>query len=352
MKEGEEMDYNKVFMVKWNPFANMLNKAGKLYRESQIFDVVEKDDLVAIKLHVGELGNPNYIRPFFVKQIFDAVKERGGKPFLTDTTTYYPEMRANGYDHYETALANGFGFGHFVSADGLKGGYVVPVSTGSDIIKEIEVAGSLYEADAMIVVTHVKGHPLAGIGGAIKNIAMGGVSKKSKLDQHKLVDMEIDTEKCQGCGACREACRMKIPVIDPEKNVVIIDDPRCMRCPLCSQACPEGVITLHGKERLCRGLAIAANAVLKTFKPGKVAFINFAVSLSTICDCGPVQAEFIGPDVGIFAGYSALSVDAASFSSIDYKRLNELHNADAWEQIRFLKNLGYPGSESPEIVQV
>jgi uncharacterized Fe-S center protein len=346
------MDYNKVFMAKWNPFSNMLKKAKKLYEEAEIFDVVEKGDLVAIKLHVGELGNPNYIRPFFVKQILDEVIKRGGKPFLTDTTTYYPEMRANGYDHHENAVANGFGFGHFIGADGLKGGYVVPVPTGSDLIKEIEVAGALYEADAMIVVTHVKGHPLVGIGGAIKNLGMGGVSKKSKLAQHRLVDMELNTEKCQGCGACREACRMQIPVIDPEKNVVVIDDPRCMRCPLCSQACPEGVITLIGKERLCRGVALAANTVLKTFKPNKVAFVSFAVSLSTVCDCGPMQAEMIGPDVGIFAGFSALSVDAASFSSIDHKRLNELHKTDAWEQIRCLKELGYPGSDTPEIVTI
>lgn len=346
------MDYNEVFMAKWDPFTNMLKKTKKLYEKAGTFDVVEKNDLVAIKLHVGELGNPNYIRPFFVKQIIDAVRERGGKPFLTDSTTYYPEMRSNGYDHYETALANGFGFSHFISADGLKGGYVVPVRTGSDLVKEIEVAGALYEADAMIVVTHVKGHPLAGIGGAIKNLGMGGVSKKSKLEQHRLVDMEINTENCQGCGACREACRMKIPVIDPEKNVVVIDDPNCMRCPLCSQACPEGVITLKGRARLCEGLAIAANAVLSTFKPGKVAFINFAVSLSTICDCGPVQAEMIGPDVGVFTGFSAVSVDAASFSSIDYKRLNELHDTDCWEQVRHLKKLGYPGTEVPEIVQI
>ncbi len=346
------MDYNKVYFAKWNPFSNMLRKAEKLYNKSSIFDVVEKGDLVAIKLHVGELGNPNYIRPFFIKQIMDKVKEKGGKPFLTDTTTYYPEKRCNGYDHYETALANGFGFGYFIGADGLKGGYVKSFPTNQSLIKEIEVAGALCEADAMIVVTHVKGHPLAGVGGAIKNLGMGGVSKKSKLEQHRLVDMILHVEKCDGCGSCVKACRMGIPKVDLDTNVVVIDDPRCMRCPICGQACPNGVIELRNKERLCQALAIAANTVLSTFKPGKVAFINFAVTLSTICDCGAMQAELISPDVGIFAGFSALSVDSASFSKINSQKLSELHGVDSWEQLRFLHGLGYPGSLEPEIVEL
>ncbi len=341
-----------VYVAPWNPFANMLEKAKKLYEVSRIFDVVSPGDLVAIKLHVGELGNPNYIRPFFVKQIMDEVRARGGKPFLTDTTTYYPEKRANAYDHYETSLANGFGFGHFIGADGLRGGYVVPLSTGSSLLDEIEVAGAIYEADAMIVVSHVKGHPLAGVGGAIKNLGMGAVSKRSKLAQHRLVEMSIATERCEGCGACLKACRMGIPLIDPERNVVVIDDPRCMRCPLCSQACPQGVIALYGKERLCQGLAVAAHTVLKTFAPNKVAFVNVAVSVSTICDCGPVQAEFICHDVGFFAGFSALSVDAASFTAIHYERLDALHGTRAWEQIQYLASLGHPGTLEPHLIEV
>jgi len=344
------MSEERVFFAKWRPYANMLTRFEKLVKKAHLLDVIDRGDLVAIKLHVGELGNPNYIRPFFVKRLMEMIVDKGGKPFITDTTTYYRERRWNGYDHEDTAIANGFGFGRFMSADGLKGGYVFPVQTGDPLIPEIEVAGALYEADAMIVVSHVKGHPLAGAGGAIKNLGMGGVSKKSKLAQHRLVDMRLEIEKCQACESCVKACRFGFPRI--EDGHVVIDDPNCMRCPICSSACPEGVIILENKERLCKGLAIAAKAVLSTFKAGKVGFVNFVVTVSSLCDCGPMQAEMIGPDVGIFAGVSALSIDAASFESIDTARLNEMHQTDCWEQVRYLASLGYPGSKSPIIKEV
>lgn len=344
------MDYNRVFFTKWRPHSNMLSRLDKLMKKSHVLDVIEPGDLVAVKLHVGELGNPNYIRPFFVKHILDRIKEKGGKPFLTDSTTYYPERRSNAYDHYETAVANGFGYAQFICADGLKGGYIVPIKTGDSLIPEVEVAGALYEADAMIVVTHLKGHPIAGVGGAIKNLGMGGVSKKSKLAQHRLVGMKLEIEKCSACGSCAEVCRFGFPHIEDEH--VVIDTPECMRCPMCSAACPEGVITLENRERLCKGLAIAAKAVLDTFRPEKVGFLNFAVTVSTVCDCGPTQEEMLGPDVGIFAGFSALSIDVASFSSIDTGRLNEMHHTDCWEQTRYLASLGGVGSEDPEIKEI
>ncbi|MFW5906605.1 MAG: DUF362 domain-containing protein, partial [Desulfobia sp.] len=84
------MSDNSVFFTPWTSGGNMLEKAEKLYLKSGILDAVQAGDIVAVKLHVGELGNPNYIRPFFVKQVLDLIREKGGKPFLTDTSTLYP----------------------------------------------------------------------------------------------------------------------------------------------------------------------------------------------------------------------------------------------------------------------
>jgi len=53
-------------------------------------EVVSKGDRVAVKLHMGELGNPHYLRPALVRRVVDLVKELGGKPFVTNTTTLYP----------------------------------------------------------------------------------------------------------------------------------------------------------------------------------------------------------------------------------------------------------------------
>lgn len=342
-------DVNTVHFAPWGEGANMMTKAGHLYEQAGLFDMVEPGDKVAVKLHVGELGNPNYVRPFFLKQIVDEIKARGGKPFLTDTCTYYPLKRNNAVDHMETAVANGFGFAPFIVADGLLSENGVSVVSPDPLLSEVEVGGAIHQADAMIVVSHFKGHALGGFGGAIKNLGMGGVTKKTKLEQHRLIDLVIDEDACQACGACVDACWFDLPRI--ENDCVVIDSPECMRCPICSTTCPEGAIRLENREKLAQGLAVAAKGVLNTFAPGKVACVNFATDVSTVCDCAPIPGEMMGQHIGIFASQSPLSIDAAGLEFIDYKRLNALHNQDCHEQVRTLARIQEPGSLTPEVVR-
>ena len=201
----------------------------------------------------------------------------------------------------------------------------------------------------MIMVSHFKGHPLAGYGGAIKNLGIRCVSKKTKLAQHRLVDLEIHLELCQGCGMCLEACDFGYPHI--EDDTAVIDHPECMRCLSCNIACPEAAIELVGKARLGTALAITVTAVLPTFKRDKVAYINFTNDITTFCDCTPIPGESLGPDLGIFAGVFPLSVDAAALMQIDYNRLNEIHHTDCSAQINKLARLNDPGSLEPKIVE-
>jgi uncharacterized Fe-S center protein len=344
------MQKDKVFFVPWDSFSNMQAKAQELYTASELLDVVEQGDKVAVKLHVGELGNPNYIRPFFVKQVVDLIQEKGGKPFLTDTCTYYPLKRSNAVDHMQTAIANGFNFAPFIVADGMASENKISVDSPDPLLPEVEVAGAIHQADCMIVLSHLKGHPLGGFGGAIKNLGMGCVSKNTKLAQHRLVDLEIHTELCQGCGSCVEACWFGLPRI--ENDVAVIDDPNCMRCPLCSSACPEEAITLSGFDRLGQGLAVAAQGVISTFAPEKIAYVNFATDIGTVCDCAPVTGEYIGSNLGIFAGFSPLSLDAVGLSRIDYQKLNSVHNVNCWDQVQKMSELDTSGSLQPEVIEL
>jgi len=112
------------------------------------------------------------VQPFFAHDIIRKVKEAGGKPFLTDTTTYYRAHRNNAYDHMHNALQHGFNMAPFIVADGLRGENYRTIRT-KGILKEIEVAGAIAEADSMIIITHLKGHELAGFGGAIKKSGHG-----------------------------------------------------------------------------------------------------------------------------------------------------------------------------------
>ncbi len=69
-----------VYFTPWSQTANMLQKTEDLSEQAGMFDVVDKGDKVAIKLHVGELGNPNYVRPFFVNPWWTGSGPEGGSP--------------------------------------------------------------------------------------------------------------------------------------------------------------------------------------------------------------------------------------------------------------------------------
>lgn len=107
-----------------NSKENKINKIKKLYKAVGFNEIINKDDLTAIKLHFGEKGSDSYIKPVFVRQIVDQVKKAGAKPFLTDTNTLYYGSRHNSVDHINTAILHGFDYSvagaPLVIADGIK----------------------------------------------------------------------------------------------------------------------------------------------------------------------------------------------------------------------------------------
>jgi uncharacterized Fe-S center protein len=326
-----------------------MKEANRLYDAAGTFDCVEKGDLVAVKLHVGELGNPYYVQPFFVHDIVRRVKQAGGKPFLTDSNTYYHAQRNNAYDHMLTALTNGFNMAPFIVADGLKSENYRTVKT-KGILQEIEVSGAIAEADAMIVVSHDKGHELSGFGGAIKNLGMGCTPRAGKLRQHRTVGLEIDESKCIGCGKCKQTCELSLPEIVGEK--ARNTSPLCMRCPVCSANCPTGAVKLVHKENLSKALASAAYGVLSTFKKDKISYVSFARGITQYCDCLAGPGEIIMKDVGIFASISPVSIDGAFLRMVDYEVFNAAYNVDCMVQVREAKALGVEGEVKPVITKI
>ena len=335
--------------VPWDASNNLLQAANRLYDASGTFDCVGKGDLVAVKLHVGELGNPYYVQPCFVHDVIRRVKEAGGKPFLTDTNTYYLAQRNNAVDHMHNALMNGFSMAPFIVADGLKSENYRTVKTRG-LLSEIEIAGAIAEADAMIVITHNKGHEMSGFGGAIKNLGMGCTSQAGKLRQHRVVGLEIDQKKCTGCGKCKEVCSWHLPELVEGK--AHNSSPKCMRCPVCFEACPMKAISFTHKQDLCKALASAALGALSTFKKGKVSYVSFAKDITQYCDCLPSPGAITMKDIGIFASDSALSIDAAFLSMANYKIFNKAYNVDCMVQVQEAKKIGIDGELKPKITKL
>jgi uncharacterized Fe-S center protein len=218
------------------------------------------------------------------------------------------------------------------------------------VLKEIEVAGVIAEADAMIVVSHDKGHELSGFGGAIKNLGMGCTSRAGKLRQHRTVGLEIDESKCIGCGKCKQTCELSLPEIIGEKAKIV--SPLCMRCPVCSHACPTGAIKLIHQENLCKALASAAYGALSTFKKNKVSYVSFAKDITQYCDCLPNPGKIIMKDIGIFASSSPVSIDSAFLEMIDYKIFNDAYHVDCMLQVQEAKDIGIEGEVKPEIYRI
>ena len=184
--------------------SSLLNKINKLFKEAGCEKMVQENDLVAIKLHFGEKGNTGFIRPIYIRQIVNQVKERKGKPFLTDANTLYRGSRKNAVDHLNTAISNGFSYATVrapvIIADGLRGKSFTEVEINKKHIKKAKISNEVYYADALIVVTHFKGHGGTGFGGTMKNVGMGIASPAGKQMMHANVLPSINKDKCIGCG--------------------------------------------------------------------------------------------------------------------------------------------------------
>jgi len=87
---------------------NILAKIDLLLSKTGLEEKVGRKQLVALKIHFGELGNTAYVRPVYVRRIVESLRRLGARPFLIDTNTLYVGSRGDSASHYETAIANGF----------------------------------------------------------------------------------------------------------------------------------------------------------------------------------------------------------------------------------------------------
>jgi uncharacterized Fe-S center protein len=294
---------------------------------SGVANAISAGDSVAVKVHMGEYGGSAYLRPPIVHRVCDLIKEAGGKPFVTDTTTLYPARRYTASQYLETAAFNGFTQESLgapvIIADGEQGydgeWVDIPRRTSNCSLDKIKIARGIFDADAMIVLSHLKGHELSGFGGSIKNVAMGCVTKESKAAQHRVNRGVIDLSKCTGCGQCVEACAFKALSVIEEK--IARDDEKCMNCNYCLYTCSEGVFSLppQAKEVFQVYLAHAAAGVLSHFR-SKVAFINFIQDVTPLCDCVAPSGLPVIPDIGILASTDVVAVDKASLDLIAQRK--------------------------------
>ena len=289
-------------------------KLHRLMKEAGFENIDFQDKFVAIKIHFGELGNLAFLRPNYARVVADYVKERGGKPFLTDCNTLYVGSRKNGLDHMETAYLNGFSpyttGCHVIIADGIKGTNETLVPINCEYVQDARIGAAIMDADIVISLSHVKGHEQAGFGGALKNLGMGSGSRAGKMQQHCDGKPTVNQKQCIGCGSCARICAHDGPQLENGKCSIDMD--KCVGCGRCIGVCPRDAIrpawdaTAHGLN--CR-IAEYAYAVCKD----RPAFhISLICDVSPNCDCHSENDVPIIPDVGMLASFDPVAIDQAA----------------------------------------
>ncbi|NPV51008.1 MAG: DUF362 domain-containing protein [Candidatus Methanofastidiosum sp.] len=306
---------SKVYFVPWREDSDMVGKFRKMIIKSGILDNINKEDRVAIKLHVGEYKNPAHVHPLYIKELVSALVEKGCEPFLTDTTTYYCGNRFSAVGMIKNAFYHGFSLANigapFIVADGLGNdeGFSVKVRPP---LNEVLIPNLFKEVDKMIVFSHCKGHALTAFGGSIKNVAMGCVTKKSKLAMHKFVNFCYDEDLCDGCDACKDVCDRDIPIIKNGKRVLSLEKREdCMHCPGCMDVCKTGAIKLSELEKLEKILPMAVEGLFKVIGKENIVSINWGANIVEYCDCMPFPGKVIRENTGIYLSEDIVAIDKA-----------------------------------------
>ncbi|MEM1581862.1 MAG: DUF362 domain-containing protein [Candidatus Bathyarchaeia archaeon] len=294
--------------------------------------VVSPGDLVAVKVHFGERYTQCYIRPAYVRMVVDKIKEMGGKPFVCDTLfsggkILYDEngeiiwSRRALDEGMKTAAMNGFTYETMgcpvIFADAPKGLKSVEFDVSGSFIKKVYIAPAIAEADVLLSLAHFKCHDVMSVGGSLKNIGVGCQSKQGKWWIHHNAKLEVNQDKCVGCGECVSICPTNAITLINGRARIISD--KCIDCAFCVDYCPQGAFSSRSfpdiLEQEAR-IGEAAAGIVKYFG-SKCTFINLAVDIVPLCDCDPFVGIPIVPDLGVFASNDPVAVDKACIDMVN-----------------------------------
>ena len=257
---------------------------------------------VAVKLHSGEPGNQNFLKPEFWQPVVNYVHGT-----VVECNTAYDGGRNTTEKHRETMEKHGWSK-HFtvdiMDAEGPDAELLIP---NGKRIKKVQVGKNMLNYDSMLVLSHFKGHPMGGFGGALKQLSIGCASSYGKAYIH-------------GAG-------------EPEK------------------------IWTGDHDSFLESMADAAEAVVRHFN-GNMVFINVMKNMSVDCDCCSVAEDPCMADIGILASLDPIAVDRACldlvYASDDPGRdhlLERIESRNGAHTVDAAAELGF-GSKEYELIKL
>lgn len=220
---------------------------------------------VAVKVHSGEEGNQNYLHPEFMRPMTEYVNGT-----IVECNTAYDGARNHTDKHRELMEKHGW-TKYFdvdiMDAEGPDAEWAIP---NGRILKKNVLGKNIENYDSMLVLSHFKGHPMGGYGGALKQLSIGCASTAGKCLIHS--------------GGT-------------------VDD--------------QNIVWGHTAEQevFCEAMADAASSVVEHFK-GKIAFVSMVCNLSVDCDCCSIAEDPCMADIGILSSLDPVALDEACMDMI------------------------------------
>lgn len=251
------MNKSKVYFSKYITSENLIEMYKKLN--------INLEDNVAIKVHSGEAGNQNFLKPLFLKPLVDFLKGT-----IVECNTAYDGERNSTDKHKELIKKHEWDkFFNVDIMDEFPNDIKVKIDNGN-VLKCNYLGSHIKNYNSMLVVSHFKGHPMGGFGGALKQLSIGCASSRGKAWIHsagKTIDQKVLWNNL------------------PEQNAFL------------------------------ESMADAASSVAKYF-PNNIAYINIMCNLSVDCDCCKVAEAPCMRDIGILSSLDPIALDQACLDLI------------------------------------
>ena len=258
---------------------------------------------VAVKLHSGEKGNQNFLGPEFWKPVIDHVKGT-----VVECNTAYPGARDTYEHHMQTMKDHGWSEHFDVDVMDGEGPDLQLLVPGGKVIQKNFVGKNLVKYDSLLVLSHFKGHPMGGFGGAIKQLSIGIASAYGKKHIH-------------GAG--------------------------------------DAKLSFGGDHNgFLEAMADAASTIAKRFE-GKAVYISVMKNLSVDCDCCAVAEDPCMKDIGMLASLDPIAIDQAGLDLVYAQKddpglphmLERIESRNGVHTIEAAAALGF-GSREYELIEV
>lgn len=270
---------------------------------------------VPLKVHLGEKGNTTFIHPRNFDGIIDYLKQKDIDTVFIETNVLYKGQRNTVTNHLKVAEEHGFTKVPVIIADGEAGEEYELIEINKKNFDKCKIARAIAVEEQLIVLSHFKGHALAGYGGAIKQLGMGFASKGGKLAQHANSIPKISSLKCKACKACAMKCPENAIIVDKKAK---IDKNKCVGCASCMASCPHNAISNSWLASLSKSFnERLAEYAYAAAKDKRHIYISFAFNITKNCDCEGHPMKIIAKDLGVFASTDPVAIDQACLDVLD-----------------------------------